>query len=87
MLTVAVNVTTWPLTEGLADEVTTVVVDALLTTWLMDAETGLALKLPLPLVNAAVMVWLAVLSVLVAKAAVSEAVPLSMPVPMATPLS
>src|SRR5579884_216254 len=34
MLTVAVNVTDWPYTEGFTDELTAVVVLALFTTWL-----------------------------------------------------
>ena len=38
MLTVAVKVTPWPLTEGLTEDATVVVVDALLTTWLMALE-------------------------------------------------
>jgi hypothetical protein len=36
--TVAVKVTAWPNVEGLADVVTEVVVDDLLTTWLTDGE-------------------------------------------------
>src|SRR5262245_4328080 len=48
--TVAVKVTAWPKTEGLAEAVTTVVVAALLTTWLTAGEAALALKLASPLV-------------------------------------
>ena len=46
--TVAVNVTDWPNTEGLAEEVTTVVVSALLTVW-VRLEEVLLRKLPSPL--------------------------------------
>ena len=87
MPTVAVKVTPWPETDGLTEELTTVVVLALLTTWLIDADTALALKLVSPLVYCAVMGWVAVLSVLVVNVAVSVLVPLSVPVPIDTPLS
>ena len=50
MLTVAVKVTPWPLTEGLAELVTLVLVSALVTTWFTGADGALALKLPAPLV-------------------------------------
>ena len=46
--TVAVNVTDWPNTEGLAEEVTTVEVSALLTVW-VRLEEVLVRKLPSPL--------------------------------------
>src|SRR5438128_90397 len=49
-VTVAVKVTTWPETEGLAAEATTVLVLALLTVWVMAGEAGLALKFLSPLV-------------------------------------
>src|SRR2546428_2595799 len=39
-LTVAVKVTDWPETEGLAEGTTVVVVAALLTTWISDAQVG-----------------------------------------------
>ena len=54
-VTVAVKVTPWPLTDGLADETTAAVVPSLLTTWLSDPEAALALKLVSPLVYWAVM--------------------------------
>ena len=47
-VTVAVNVTAWPNTEGLAEEVTAVVVSALLTVCVNDEEV-LVLKLASPL--------------------------------------
>ena len=47
-LTVAVNVTDWPDTDGLADEVSVVVVSDWFTVWL-KAEDVLVLKLPSPL--------------------------------------
>ena len=47
-LTVAVKVTDWPNTEGLAAEETTVVVSALLTVWVRFVEV-LVRKLPSPL--------------------------------------
>jgi hypothetical protein len=46
-VTVAVNVTLCPKTDGLRDEVRLVLVDALLTTWLTPALV-LVLKLPSP---------------------------------------
>src|SRR5437588_94851 len=49
-LTVAVKVTLWPKTVGLSEVATAVVVLALLTTWVIAGEAGLALKLPSPLV-------------------------------------
>jgi hypothetical protein len=42
--TVAVNITDWPETEGLTDEVTAVVVFALLTTWPPVSVPTLLLK-------------------------------------------
>ena len=49
-LAVAVKVTVWPDTDGLAEEVTAVVVLALLTVWVNgEAVLLLALKLPSPL--------------------------------------
>jgi hypothetical protein len=45
--TVAVKATDWPETDGLAEEVTTVVVLARLTTWVV-AELVLVLKLASP---------------------------------------
>jgi hypothetical protein len=47
-VTVAVNVTAWPNTEGLAEAVTIVLVPSALTVWVSVADV-LALKLPLPL--------------------------------------
>jgi len=47
-LIVAVNVTDWPDKEGLTEDVTAVVVGALLTVWLKLADV-LVLKLPSPL--------------------------------------
>jgi hypothetical protein len=47
-VTVAVYVTLWPETEGLTDEVTTVVVLPLFTVWVRFAEV-LVLKLASPL--------------------------------------
>ena len=49
-LTVAVNVTAWPYTEGLPDEATVALVFALLTTWVTAVEAGLGMKLASPLV-------------------------------------
>ena len=49
-LTVAVNVTAWPYTEGLTDVATVALVFALLTTWVTAVETGLGTKLASPLV-------------------------------------
>jgi hypothetical protein len=40
-LTVAVNVTDWPNTDGFTDEVTAVELLALLTVWVMGAEVPL----------------------------------------------
>jgi hypothetical protein len=49
-VTVAVNVTDWPETEGLADELNAVEVLALFTVWVNgEAVLSLALKLPSPL--------------------------------------
>jgi hypothetical protein len=47
-VTVAVKVTTWPLDDGLGDDVRVVVVPSLLTVWVMAAEE-LLLKLLSPL--------------------------------------
>ena len=44
-LTVAVNVTAWPYTDGLPDEATVALVLALLTTWVTAVEAGLGMKL------------------------------------------
>ena len=49
-LTVAVNVTAWPYTEGLTDVATVALVFALLTTWVTAVEAGLGTKLASPLV-------------------------------------
>ena len=49
-LTVAVNVTDWPNTDGAADEASVALVFALLTTWVMGVESGLGMKLASPLV-------------------------------------
>src|SRR5262245_4694639 len=49
-VTVAVKVTDWSEIVGLVPDVTVVVVLALLSVWPMEAEAGLALKLPSPLV-------------------------------------
>ena len=49
-LTVAVNVTDWPYTDGLTDEATVALVLALLTTWVTAVEVGLGMKLVSPLV-------------------------------------
>ena len=49
-VTVAVKVTVCPTFAELGEAVAVVVVLSLLTTWLIAAETGLALKLPSPLV-------------------------------------
>jgi hypothetical protein len=65
---VAVKVTDWPKTEGLADEVTVVVVLAWLTVWVKAGDV-LGLKLVLPL-EAAVSVWLPADSVVVLNVAV-----------------
>src|SRR4051794_33933541 len=46
-LTLAVRVTVWPKTDGLADELIVVEVEALLTTWAVLAD-WLGLKLPSP---------------------------------------
>ena len=46
--TVAVNVTDWPLCDGLSDDVTPVVVASLFTVW-VKVEDVLALKLESPL--------------------------------------
>src|ERR1035438_1672090 len=54
--TVAVNVSDWLYTEGLADELTTVVVAALFTVW--AAAFPLLFPHPVPPVKVAVMVWL-----------------------------
>src|SRR5213594_302662 len=48
-LTVAVNVTDWPVTDGLPDEATAVVVLALLTVWPPESEPELGLSVALPL--------------------------------------
>ena len=50
-LTVAVKVTDWPKTEGLAEEVKAVAVEAMLTTWL-TAVLVLELKLESPAYSA-----------------------------------
>jgi hypothetical protein len=47
-VTVAVNVTLWPTTEGLTDEASTVVVLPMFTVWTRGAEV-LVLKLTSPL--------------------------------------
>src|SRR5205807_1660940 len=47
-LTVAVNVTDWPNTDGLVDDATAVLVLSLLTTWLGDSVPVPPLKLPSP---------------------------------------
>src|SRR5437773_1390824 len=61
-LTVAVNVTDWPNTEGLAEEITAVAVSALFTVWVKgEAVLSLPLKLPSPLYTA-VTEWLPVAS-------------------------
>jgi hypothetical protein len=81
-VTVAVNVTDWPLTDGLAEEATAVPVPALFTVWFTVLEV-LVLKLPSPAYTA-VTEWGPTLSVVVAKVATPE--PLSVPVPIvATP--
>ena len=49
-VTVAVKVTVWPRFAKLGEAVAVVVVPSLLTTWLIAADAGLALKLPSPLV-------------------------------------
>ena len=49
-VTVAVNVTVWPRLAEEGEAPAVVVVLSLLTTWLIAAETALALKLPSPLV-------------------------------------
>ena len=46
LLTVAVKVTDWPKVEGLADELTAVLVDAGLTFWLPVSAPLLLLKFP-----------------------------------------
>src|ERR1700687_2970218 len=46
-LTVAVKVTVWPDTDGLTDEDTVVVVLALLTTWVSEAELPVKFSSPL----------------------------------------
>jgi hypothetical protein len=46
-LTVAVNVTSWPNTVGFTEEVTVVVLESLLTVWVMGADV-LELKLLSP---------------------------------------
>ncbi len=68
-MTVAVKVTVCPTLTALGEAVTVVVVLSLFTTWLIAGETGLALKLPSPLVYAAVIEWLPVLRALVVKVA------------------
>jgi hypothetical protein len=49
-LTVAVNMTDWPCTEGVPDEATDALVFALLTTWVTAVELGLGMKFVSPLV-------------------------------------
>ena len=69
-LTVAVNITDWPCTERSSrrgDQLA--LVFALLTTWVTAAEVGLGTKFASPLVYAAVIGWLAVLSVAMVKVA------------------
>src|SRR5262245_29169237 len=62
-VTVAVNVTVWLYTEGLADEVTAVDVVGLVTTW--AAEFPLLPAQPAPPVNVAVITWLPAASAVV----------------------
>src|ERR1700738_4446849 len=64
-VTVAVKVTGWLKTDGLAEELTVVVVADLFTAW--GAALSLPLLLPQPLapVNTAVTVWLAAASAVV----------------------
>ena len=75
-LTVPVNVTDEPNNEGLADELTVVVVLAVVTVWMRSAEV-LPVKLPSPPYSA-VIVWLPVANVEVANVARPAA---SVPVP------
>lgn len=62
-VTTAVNVTGWLNTEGLADELTVVEVEALFTT--CAAAFPLLFAQPVAPVKAAVMVWLATLNAVV----------------------
>jgi hypothetical protein len=81
-LTVAVNTTACPYTDGFTDEATTVVLPDLFTTWL-NPDDVLVLKLPSPPYTA-VIVCVATLSPLVLKVAWP---PLSVPVPKVIPPS
>lgn len=71
-VTVAVNVTGWLNTEGLAEEPTVVVVASLLTTCGEAESVPLLLPQPVPPVKLAVMVWLPTASDDVLKAAWPE---------------
>src|SRR2546425_13845 len=97
-VTVAVKVTVCPETEGLAEDVSAVVVPALLTVW-VKLGAVLGLKLPSPLYTAVMAVWLPAakvvvlnvacpaLRLLVASAVVPSlkvTVPVGLPVPGAT---
>src|SRR5258708_7418502 len=68
-VTVAVNVTAWLNTEGLAEELVTVVVAAAFTTCGAPLSVPLLFAQPLAPVKAAVRVWLATASAVVPKAA------------------
>src|SRR2546427_565056 len=56
-VTVAVKVTVCPVTDGLAEDMRTVVVPALLTVWVKFGEVP-GLKLPSPLYTAVMAPWL-----------------------------
>ena len=74
---VAVNVTDWPKTDGLADEVTDELVASGFTTWLNEDEV-LAVKLP-SAPYTAVIEWLPTASAEVVNVAIPE--PFKVPVP------
>jgi hypothetical protein len=71
-VTVAVKVTGWLNTDGLAEELTAVVVADLFTTWGEALSLPLLLAHPVPPVKVAVMVWLPAANADVLKAAWPE---------------